>query len=1267
MDSQYSIFKTLAYEFRYKLALVQFLEIISTVIQGLDVYIDKQVLGYINGEFDDFNTAMLFLWILVSKELIAKANHIFIIRFRSKYTAQMSASVENLIFSKVFRVSSSTYPNLQKGEFLNYITNDVHKITGMINKIIFLIWLPIKVLMTLYALYELIGIVVIYAFCLIVISFPGVYYLSYFSKAIIKDQRRNSRDKSNLLAEVIDNIKIIKMNSYVKCFTDKLFEIKRNEYINMLKLHTFRLSKSIVDTLSHNWLIFGLYFITTYSTNLVITVTVNMMVLKLLNKLKSSLRTIMNFSESLHEFNLSWERLTSFLSCEEIEYHKIQRVQDDSTTEHSVQINKSNFYWGVDCENDEKSTKLTKKKNNSGNKTIKLEQRVTLKDIDIRIKKGEFWAIIGEVGSGKTSLISTLLGEILTIENETIDRYKDEELDLSKKNISKLKNQIEAIKQSRKHDSDKTGPKIIIDGELSFMEQKPFILNTTIRENILFGEELDESRYNDVIESSQLVRDLEILPGGDLTEIGERGVNLSGGQKARISIARAVYANKEIVLMDDPLSALDAHVKKMVFDNVFWKTLKGKTKILITHAIDFLDKVDKILILQNGRIIEQGSYEELKHKDIFQNIVQHMAKSQNDKENKDSEQTKLEENKTKNKKQNYMSEKTHKLTTNDEDENLEIAWESYMIFFTMFKIAFIFLSINTLVMLANRSIVMYKTYKLTRWIKDFSKTKDPEFSEVFKIIGISFGLTISQFLNGYITIIQKYFVGSRIFKSVIQKLMNASVNLYFDKTTSGKINTRVNNDLQNASNGLPETVKALFHEVFRILMTISMISYYSPLCLLAVPVLFVFIIQVLTRYMALKQQITRLNNAISGPLETHSYESLTGVTTIRAYKRQNMFIDKYWDFIEKQFAFSVLQGLWEDWIQTRLHILKTLFAGFCYAYFIYYREGQDPIMTSILITKLFELQSNVNHLVYKCFDSNKKMIKFQRCLEMLKIPQEDEKHFDLPLDENNQQWMSKGHIKFDNFWARYRPDTEIVLNKINLDIMPGQKIGIVGRTGAGKSTLCLVLCRIIEKIEGSIYIDGVDISNISLSDLRSQITIVPQEPVLFSNTLRFNLDPESKHNDHQLIDIVKRANLGKLLERDGNGLDFEIATKGENLSEGEKAIVCICRAALRSIEPEIHQNQTDVSKTAFKRAKIVLIDEATASIDVNTEQTIQNLMNTEFKDATVLTIAHRLNTVISSDKIMVLSYGKLVEYDDPKVLRNDPDSHFFKLLKQFNQ
>ena len=267
---------------------------------------------------------------------------------------------------------------------------------------------------------------------------------------------------------------------------------------------------------------------------------------------------------------------------------------------------------------------------------------------------------------------------------------------------------------------------------------------------------------------------------------------------------------------------------------------------------------------------------------------------------------------------------------------------------------------------------------------------------------------------------------------------------------------------------------------------------------------------------------------------------------------------------------------------------------------------------------------------------------------MESIPQEAEQYKDIPVDENNQKWMSKGHIKLENFSLKYRPDTEIVLKNIDIDIKPGEKVGIVGRTGAGKSTLCLALCRIIEKLEGCIKIDGIDIADVGLADLRDRITIIPQDPVLFENTLRFNLDPQAKCTDQALLNILKQAGLESLLERDGNGLEFKITSNGDNLSAGEKALICICRAALR-------------------KSKVVLMDEATASIDVNTEESIQKLINSEFRDATVLTVAHRLNTIIGSDKIMVMSDGEVIEFDSPHVLKNDTKSAFYELLQQFNQ
>ena len=276
------------------------------------------------------------------------------------------------------------------------------------------------------------------------------------------------------------------------------------------------------------------------------------------------------------------------------------------------------------------------------------------------------------------------------------------------------------------------------------------------------------------------------------------------------------------------------------------------------------------------------------------------------------------------------------------------------------------------------------------------------------------------------------------------------------------------------------------------------------------------------------------------------------------------------------------------------------------------------------------------------------MVSFERCLKLVEIPQEAKQRSSIPTDENNQPWISKGHVKFRNYSVKYRPDTEVVLKELNVDIQPGEKIGIVGRTGAGKSTLCLSLCRILEALDGKIEIDGVDISSVGLSDLRDRITIIPQEPILFNNTLRFNLDPENKRSDNEVKEILEKACLKDLLVRDGNGLNFKITEKGSNLSAGEKALICIWRAILR-------------------KNKVVLLDEATASIDLNTEEIVQKLILEEFKESTVLTVAHRLNTINNSDKIVVMNSGSITEFDTIENLKGNPNSEFSDLLNEFNK
>jgi len=369
--------------------------------------------------------------------------------------------------------------------------------------------------------------------------------------------------------------------------------------------------------------------------------------------------------------------------------------------------------------------------------------------------------------------------------------------------------------------------------------------------------------------------------------------------------------------------------------------------------------------------------------------------------------------------------------------------------------------------------------------------------------------------------------------------------------------------------------------------------------------------------MEASKEFSRLDKIVNSPIYTHIGESIEGASTIRTFKKVKDFESKYFELEDKAYTVNVLMRGLNNWMCMRLNLISIIFVGFSYCYCIFYRDGQDTIMIGLMLGYLIELQWNMHGIIRHINTLTSEMVSFERCATMLNVVQEAEQRKDIPTDEKRLSWISKGHIKFKNYSVKYRPETEVVLNNVNLDIYPGQKIGIVGRTGAGKSTLCLALCRIIEKFKGSITIDGIDISTVGISDLRDRITIIPQEPVLFKNTLKFNLDPKNECSDEELIKMVKRSGLKDLLKRDKNGINFKITEKGDNLSAGEKALVCICRAALR-------------------KNRIVLMDEATASIDVNTEEIIQKLISQEFKDATVITVAHRLNTILHSDKIAVM-------------------------------
>ena len=582
-SKRHPLLKSVFYSYRIELALSLICCWSWLVLETYNIFMLKEVMDYIDGANDDMNRALMYVLIMVLYELTARTLHMAVDRIALKLASRVSVAIQKVVYSKIFRISSATNKKYKKGDLNNLVNSDPARIGRFCWELPHITSLPFLLFCSCVSLFNVIGYVAIYAVCIVIFTCFCTYYICKFTENLWKQIRKNSDKRSNVLTEIIENIKVIKMNSYTQCFTDKIMTIRNKEFVHMIMGHLNNLPHHVIHNLSHYFLVFGVFFITVFKTDMAITVPIGMTIIRIIGHMRNHTNHFPHFANELADFFVCVNRIQDFLKCEEIEYHKVL-VSNDENNDFSVKVDNSNFFWGIDevkddDSDDELSSTIQLKTIDSreastdsseiqdNGKAVTLAKKIVLKKVDVTINKGEFIAVIGEVGAGKSSLISSVLGEMLSVDNEIIEQFKHTELNFDKTN-EKAKEQLQIIQEVRQQQSRKSGPKIRIDGTISLIEQTPFILNATIRDNILFGEELDEERYNKTIKACQLGRDLEILNGGDLTEIGEQGTNLSGGQKARVSIARAVYANKDIILMDDPLSALDAHVKRKVFEKV---------------------------------------------------------------------------------------------------------------------------------------------------------------------------------------------------------------------------------------------------------------------------------------------------------------------------------------------------------------------------------------------------------------------------------------------------------------------------------------------------------------------------------------------------------------------------------------------------------------------------------------------------------------------------------------------------------------------------
>ncbi|KAG4114413.1 hypothetical protein ERO13_D12G045100v2 [Gossypium hirsutum] len=845
-------------------------------------------------------------------------------------------------------------------------------------------------------------------------------------------------------------------------------------------------------------------------------------------------------------------------------------------------------------------------------------ERPTLSNINLDIPVGSLVAVVGSTGEGKTSLISAMLGELPPISEASV----------------------------------------VVRGKVAYVPQVSWIFNATVRDNILFGSSFESARYEKALDVTALRHDLELLPGGDLTEIGERGVNISGGQKQRVSMARAVYSNSDVYIFDDPLSALDAHVARQVFDKCVKGELRGKTRVLVTNQLHFLSQVDRIILVHEGMVKEEGTFEDLSNNGVlFQKLMENAGKMEEyAEENENSDVVDQKDSKPvangvpndmpkRASQSNKTKEGKSVLIKQEERETGVVSWNVLVRYKNALGGLWVVMVLFTCYILTEILRVSSSTW-LSSWT-DQSTTKmhGPGYYNLIYSL-LSFGQVLVTLVNSYWLIISSLYAAKRLHDAMLTSILRAPMT-FFHTNPLGRIINRFAKDLGDIDRNVAPFVNMFLGQVSQLLSTFVLIGVVSTMSLWSIMPLLVLFYAAYLYYQSTAREVKRLDSVTRSPVYAQFGEALNGLSTIRAYKAYDRMADMNGKSMDNNIRFTLVNMSSNRWLAIRLETLGGLMIWFT-ATFAVMQNGRAQNQREyastmgLLLSYALNITSLLTTVLRLASLAENSLNAVERVGTYIELPSE------APLIiENNRPppaWPSSGSIKFEDVVLRYRPELPPVLYGLSFTISPSDKVGIVGRTGAGKSSMLNALFRIVELERGRILIDGCDIAKFGLMDLRKVLGIIPQAPVLFSGTVRFNLDPFSEHNDADLWEALERAHLKDVIRRNSLGLYAEVSEAGENFSVGQRQLLSLARALLR-------------------RSKILVLDEATAAVDVRTDALIQKTIREEFKSCTMLIIAHRLNTVIDCDRILLLDSGRVLEYDTPEELLSNEGSSFSKMVQ----
>ncbi|XP_062915140.1 multidrug resistance-associated protein 1 isoform X1 [Mobula hypostoma] len=1109
---------------------------------------------------------------------------------------RLKTAIIGAVYRKALVISNAARKTSTVGEIVNLMSVDAQKFMDLITYLNMIWSAPLQVILAMYFLWQNLGPSVLAGVAVMILLVPLNGVIAMKMKNFQVTQMKEKDNRIKLMNEILNGIKVIKLYAWELAFKRKILHIREKE-LEVLKSAVYLSAVSTFTWVCAPFLValstFAVYVLIDEKN--VLDAQKAFVSLALFNILRFPLNMLPMVITSLVQAKVSLDRLETFLSHDELDLNAVNRHFNLSSL-NSIIVNNGTFTWSK-------------------------EDSPCLNNIDIEIPDGFLVAVVGQVGCGKSSLLSALLGEM-----EKIEGY------------------------------------VAVKNSVAYVPQQAWIQNASLKQNILFGEKLVEEWYNKVVESCALLPDLETLPAGDETEIGEKGVNLSGGQKQRVSLARAVYSNKAVYFLDDPLSAVDSHVGRHIFEKVIGPKglLKGKTRVLVTHGISFLPQMNRIFVMVDGRISESGTYKELlEQKGAFSEFLRMHAPTENEDDSagkKQNENTNgpqktwydfLRGNFGKNK---STSGSNDQIATHSEQQNSPKMDNSgkvdrktavvklteadkaltgrvkFTVFWTYLKAIGVCVSFwIVLFYICQHVASLFSNYWLSLW------TDDPVVNGtqlhttlrlgVYGALGTTQGVFV--LFSSLVMSVGGISASRRLHVNVLYDVLKSPLS-FFEQTPSGNLINRFSKDVDTIDTVLPMVIKMFIGSLFNVLISCVVILVATPLAAVIIPPLGLLYFFVQRYYVATSRQLKRLESASRSPIFTNFNETLLGVSVIRAFGEEDRFIrrnDSRVDENQRAYYPSIVAN---RWLAVRLEFVGNCIVLFSALFAVAYRTTISPGLVGLSISYALQITTTLNWLVRMSSEVETNIVAVERVQQYFDTPKEA--HWVIKESQPPQTWPWEGKVEFINYGLRYRTDLDLALKDITLSINGGEKIGIVGRTGAGKSSFALGLFRIIEPAQGNIYIDGIDITKIGLHDLRLQITIIPQDPILFSGSLRMNLDPFDKYSDAEVWRALELAHLNAFVSGLSNKLNHECSEGGENLSVGQRQLICLARALLR-------------------KSKVLVLDEATAAVDLETDKLIQSTIRNQFDECTVLTIAHRLNTIMDYTRVLVLDKGQVVEFD----------------------